>query len=166
MFVPPGGTLSASARWIVDTLCENAADLHWARMQEHDLLYTDPDWNVLYLGDAAHCMVPTLGQGATQAMEDAAVAGDIIAREWGAGRRDPRRWLRLIARARVERMRFAMQLSLAATDTLLDGADPVAGTLQKAEPSFLSRLRSLYCDVAGLGAPTGTGECAARGLMA
>jgi len=166
MFTPPAGALSPSARWMVDALCENAAELHWARMQEHDLLYADPDWNVLYLGDAAHGMVPTLGQGATQAIEDAAVAGDIIAQEWAGGRRDPRRWLRLIARTRAERMRFAMQFSLAATDTLLDGADPVAGTLQKTGPGFLARLRSLYCDVAGPGAPAGFGECAAGGLMA
>jgi 2-polyprenyl-6-methoxyphenol hydroxylase-like FAD-dependent oxidoreductase len=164
MLSPRWGGLSPSARWMLDTLCAHAPDLHWARMQEHELLYADPDWNVLYLGDAAHGMVPTLGQGATQAVEDAAVAGNIIAQEWAAGRRDPRRWLRLIARARAERMRFAMQLSLAATDTLLEGADPVAGTLQKGDPGFLARLRRLYCDVAGSGAPTGFSECAAGGL--
>ena len=50
--------------------------MHWARMQEHDVLYADPVSNVLYLGDAAHGMVPTLGQGATQAIEDACVAAD------------------------------------------------------------------------------------------
>jgi hypothetical protein len=65
-------------------------------------------------------------------------------------------------------MRFVMQLSLQATDTLPDGADPVAGTLQKMQPGFLAKLRSLYCDVAaaGGGAPTGFRECAAGGLMA
>ena len=61
-------------RWLIDTICENAADMHWARMQEHDAaLSPTRDCNVLYLGDAAHGMVPTLGQGATQAIEDAAM---------------------------------------------------------------------------------------------
>jgi 2-polyprenyl-6-methoxyphenol hydroxylase-like FAD-dependent oxidoreductase len=147
-YVPRSGKLSASAQWMVDTLCSHAAETHWARMQEHDLLYADPHRNVLYLGDAAHGMVPTLGQGATQAIEDAAVAADIIAGEWGNGRRNPRRWLRLISRKRSERMRFAMQFSLEGTDTMLAGADPVAGTLQKTGPDFMAKLRRLYCDVA------------------
>jgi 2-polyprenyl-6-methoxyphenol hydroxylase-like FAD-dependent oxidoreductase len=155
MYMPRSGHLSEAARWMVDTLSANARELHWARMQEHDLLYTDPDRNVLYLGDAAHGMVPTLAQGATQAIEDASTAGGIIAREWSSGRRDPRAWLGLIAGARTERMRFAMQLSLEATDTMLDGADPVAGSLQKMQPGFLTRLRSLYSDVGESQAPTG-----------
>jgi salicylate hydroxylase len=168
MYLPRAGKLSPSAQWMLETLCERAADLHWARMQEHDMLYADPDWNVLYLGDAAHGMVPTLGQGATQAIEDAAVAGDIIAQEWGSGRRNPRHWLRLIARARAERMRFAMQISLDATDTMLHGADPVAGSLHKMQPGFLTRLRRLYRDIVGGSAPTATGfrEFASGGLMA
>jgi salicylate hydroxylase len=165
MYTPRGRQLSAPAQWMLDMLCAHAADLHWTRMQEHDLLYADPDWNVLYLGDAAHGMVPTLGQGATQAIEDATVAGDIIAREWASGQRNPRQWLRRIMCARADRTRFAMQFSLEATDTLLDGADPVAGTLQKLKPGFLARLRALYCDVAGQ-ASTGLRELAAGGLMA
>ena len=119
MYVPRTGKLSDSAQWMVDTLCAHAAETHWARMQEHELLYADPHRNVLYLGDAAHGMVPTLGQGATQAIEDAAVAADIIAGEWGSGRRNPRQWLRLISHKRSERMRFAMRFSLEATDTML-----------------------------------------------
>ncbi|HEX5958984.1 MAG TPA: NAD(P)/FAD-dependent oxidoreductase [Hyphomicrobiaceae bacterium] len=149
LYMPPSGKLSPAAAWTLDRLCANAADLHWTRMQEHDVLYADPHWNVLYLGDAAHGMAPALAQGVAQAVEDVAVAGDIIAREWAAGCRDPRRWLRLIARARLERMRFAMQLSVEATETMLEGADPAAGLMQKMQPGFLARLRSLYSDVAG-----------------
>jgi salicylate hydroxylase len=187
LFSPPSGTLSPSAQWMLETICTHAGELHWARMQEHDLLYADPHHNALYLGDAAHGMVPTLAQGATQAIEDATVASDIIAQQWARGSRDPRRWLRLIAGARLERMRFAMRFSLEATDTMLSepagdgplaatvardtdvgrersdtvaGADSVAGSLQqrhqeKSEPAFLSKLRRLYCDVAGGGGPTG-----------
>ncbi|HEY1244027.1 MAG TPA: NAD(P)/FAD-dependent oxidoreductase [Hyphomicrobiaceae bacterium] len=166
LYVPPRGKLSAPAQWTLDALCARAANLQWARMQWHCLRYADPDWNVLYLGDAAHGMVPTLGQGATQAIEDATVAGDIIAQEWASGRRNPRQWLRRITHARADRVHFAMRLSLEAADTMLDGADPVAGTLQKLEPGFLAKLRALYCDVAGSAAPAGFRELAAGGLMA
>jgi salicylate hydroxylase len=62
-------------------------------------------------------MVPTPGHGATQAIEDAVVAADIITGEWASGQSNPRRWLRLIGLERHERMRFAMQFSLEATDT-------------------------------------------------
>jgi salicylate hydroxylase len=75
-------------------------------------------------------------------------AAEIIAQEWAPSRRNPRQWLRLIGRKRSERMRFAMRFSLEATDTLLDGADPVAGTLQKTKSDFLAKLHRLYCDVA------------------
>jgi salicylate hydroxylase len=39
-----------------------------------------------------------------------------------------------------------MELSLDATDTMMPGADPVAGTLRKAAPPFRERLRRLYGD--------------------
>jgi salicylate hydroxylase len=78
----------------------------------------------------------------------------------------PTEWLRRITHARADRVHFAMQLSLEATDTMLDGADPVAGTLQKLKPGFLAKLRALYCDVAGSAAPAGFRELAAEGLMA
>ncbi len=146
-FTPRQGTPSDQARWLIDTICANVANTHWARMQEHETLLCDPQRHVLYLGDAAHGMVPTLGQGATQAIEDASIAGGLIAREWQAGRRDPRQWLNLIEKLRAERIRFAMAFSREATDTMLEGADPVAGTLHKTQPDFMAKLRRLYCDV-------------------
>jgi salicylate hydroxylase len=44
-------------------------------------------------------------------------------------------------------MRFVMEFSLEATDTLLEGADPVSGSRHKNEPSFRNRLHVLYNDV-------------------
>jgi salicylate hydroxylase len=149
-FTPSGKPASAQAQWLIDTICANTSATHWARMQEHELSLADPRQNVLYLGDAAHGMVPTLGQGATQAIEDAAVASGLIAREFRAGRRDPRSWLAAIERLRRDRIRFAMDFSRDATDTMLAGADPVAGTLHKNDTAFLARLRRLYDDVPGL----------------
>ena len=146
-YTPHDKPASVQAQWLIDTICANVADTHWARMQEHDVLYAEPDCNVLYLGDAAHGMVPTLGQGATQAIEDAANAAFIIARNRRAGQTDVRRWLSEIVDARADRMRFVMQFSLDATDTMLDGADPVAGTLHKTEAAFQHRLKTLYHEV-------------------
>ena len=146
-YEPQGKPASAQARWLIDTICDNVSDTHWARMQEHDALYAAADCNVLYLGDAAHGMVPTLGQGATQAIEDAANAAFIIERHWHANNSDIRQWLSDIVAARDARMRFVMEFSLHATDTMLEGADPVAGTLHKTEAPFQQGLQALYHDV-------------------
>ena len=156
-FTPKGGAASAQARWLIDTICARTADTHWARMQEHDVLYADAQAAVLYLGDAAHGMVPTLGQGATQAIEDAVIAVDVIAQAWARRQRDPHQWLHAIADKRSARIDFAMQFSLEATDTMLAKADPVAGTLRKSGPEFIAKLRQLYCDVPGI-PPAATGD--------
>jgi 2-polyprenyl-6-methoxyphenol hydroxylase-like FAD-dependent oxidoreductase len=140
---PPG----AQARWMIDSICQNIAETHWARMQEHELLYRSDDCNVLYLGDAAHGMVPTLGQGATQALEDAANAAVLIRRRYRRRMHDVESWLSEIEALRQDRMRFVMEFSLQATDTMLEGADPVEGTRHKNEPAFRERLRMLYRDV-------------------
>jgi len=146
-YTPRDASPSAQARWLIDTVCANAAETHWARMQEHDLLYRAADCNVLYLGDAAHGMVPTLGQGATQAIEDAASAASLMTRCHDQVLCDVGRWLAEIEALRMERMRFVMEFSLEATDTMLEGADPVAGTRHKNEAPFRNRLKALYRDI-------------------
>jgi salicylate hydroxylase len=146
-YTPRNAPPSDQARWLIDTVCRNTGDTHWARMQEHELLYRAADCNVLYLGDAAHGMVPTLGQGATQALEDAANAAALITRCYQAGMRDIAGWLADIEATRQTRMRFVMEFSRQATDTMLEGADPVEGTRHKTEAPFLNKLKTLYRDV-------------------
>jgi salicylate hydroxylase len=146
-YTPRHSAPSAQVLWMIDAICANVAETHWARMQEHELLYRAGDCNVLYLGDAAHGMVPTLGQGATQALEDAANAAALIARRYNAGKREVKSWLSEIEALRTDRMRFVMEFSLAATDTMLEGADPVEGTKHKNEPPFRNRLKALYRNV-------------------
>jgi salicylate hydroxylase len=146
-YTPRHAPASDQARWLIDQLADNVADTHWARMQEHDALYRAADCNVLYLGDAAHGMVPTLGQGATQAIEDAACAAALITLRHQAGELDAGRWCEEIEALRRDRMRFVMEFSLAATDTLLGGADPVAGTRHKTGEPFRGKLRALYRDI-------------------
>jgi salicylate hydroxylase len=152
-FTPTDAAPSDQCRWMIDAICDNVDDTHWARMQEHDMLYRAGNCNVLYLGDAAHGMVPTLGQGATQAIEDAANAVALIANRHRAGNRDADRWLSEIEAVRSDRMRFVMEFSLDATDTMLAGADPVAGTHHKTEAPFQKKLKALYRDV-GLPLPS------------
>jgi salicylate hydroxylase len=146
-YTPRNAPPSDQARWLIDTICRNVGDTHWARMQEHELLYRAADSHVLYLGDAAHGMVPTLGQGATQALEDAANAAALIGQHYGDGKRDADGWLAGIEALRKDRMRFVMEFSREATDTMLEGADPVEGTRHKTEAPFQNKLKTLYRDV-------------------
>ena len=140
---------------MLDALCAHLSDSHWARMQESEVLYAEPQRQVLYLGDSAHGMAPTLGQGATQAMEDASAAALIIEQALARGQRAPRAWLDRIVAARDARIRFAMALSIQATDTMLPDSDPVAGARWKTEPAFLDDLSRLFREVA-LDAATST----------
>jgi 2-polyprenyl-6-methoxyphenol hydroxylase-like FAD-dependent oxidoreductase len=75
-----------------------AADVHLARLHDRP-----PRWGrgpVTLLGDAAHPMRPSLGQGACQALEDAAVLADTV----GDGRPDPLRRYEASRRRRVARI--------------------------------------------------------------
>jgi salicylate hydroxylase len=116
-------------------------------MQEHTMLYAEHSPAVLYLGDAAHGMVPTLGQGATQAIEDACFASDWISQAVAAGCLEPSLWVAEIAALRCERMRFVMDFSRDSSDTLLAGSDASAGTAKKMEADFLGQLSQLFHDV-------------------
>lgn len=90
--------------------------------------------------------MPTLGQGATQACEDACVVVDEIKNALASGR-PLAAVAERVAHRRTERVRFVADFSREATDTMLAGADPVAGTLEKLEQRFQRKLRRLYRDV-------------------
>lgn len=143
-YTPADGTLSDQGEWLVGLVSDPAVELHWARLQESPMCVREEAANVLYVGDSSNGMVPTLGQGATQAIEGACAALDTIRALVDAGRFDPAEWLDEIATARADRLRFVMDFSLEASDTLLEGADPVAGTLKKREPGFMAKLHELY----------------------
>jgi salicylate hydroxylase len=146
-YTPLNSEPSKPVKWLIEQICLHRDAIHWARMQDHPIHYAEQDLPLLYVGDAAHGMVPTLGQGATQAIEDACVASQIVFRQLDQGSANPCHWLELIERSRTERMRFVMAFSRDASDTMLPGADVVAGTLRKMEPAFQAQLRELWRNV-------------------
>jgi salicylate hydroxylase len=71
----------------------------------------------------------------------------LIGQRYSRGERDVHRWLAEIEDLRKGRMQFVMEFSREATDTMLAGADPVAGSRRKNEAPFRDRLKALYDDV-------------------
>jgi len=145
LFLPAGGKLGAQCDWLLSSIAKSADTFHWARLQEADIAFRDPSGHALLLGDAAHPMVPTLGQGATQSMEDACLAGAMIADALTTGFDVPALTAAIEA-ARRPRIDFAMALSREGSDTLFPGCDPVRDTKKKVEPPFLAKLARLYRD--------------------
>lgn len=151
-YTPVSGYASGQARWLIDTVCAPESELHWARIQESEARYRETGANVLYLGDSSNGMVPTLGQGATQAIEGACAALGEIERLAGDGNFDAGDWLAAIEAVRADRTRFVMEFSLEASDTLLAGSDPVEGTRKKRNLAFQEKLKRLYNDIGTIGA--------------
>jgi salicylate hydroxylase len=124
-----------------------ANSMHWARAQEIESLFHDDARRVIFIGDAAHAMCATLGQGATQAIEDA-VAFVALAHEAARQNRlDAATLCTAFANLRSERVDFVKTLSWDASDSLLLGADAVVTNRRKAQPAFKQHLRKLYDDV-------------------
>jgi salicylate hydroxylase len=150
---PDEGEPCAAVRWMAEQLAAHHEQIHWARLQETPLAFRDPSGQVLFLGDAAHGMVPTLGQGATQAVEDACVAAHLIGRALDAhdGRpfsaADVADLTRRIEAARAPRVQWVMDFSLQCTAAMLDGADGPAEMLRLREPAHRDAFRRLWSDV-------------------
>jgi salicylate hydroxylase len=83
-------------------------------------------------------MVPTLGQGATQAIEDGVLAAKLLREGKSVAE---------IAAVRDARVEFVRDFSMEASDTLLPGSDTVALTRAKDGPEFRAKLRRLYTEV-------------------
>ena len=141
---PSDGPASRECEFLIEATVRHVDRVHWARVQEGSVRYAAGP-GVLLVGDAAHPMTPTLGQGATQAVEDACVVVDEVRKALGSGEGLDLIPARVDARRR-ERAQFVVDFSRDATDTMLAGADPIAGTLEKLEPPFQNRLVRLYRD--------------------
>lgn len=148
LFVPDDGSaLCPEVDYLVAGMEHWFHEAHWARFQESQTFWHDERGHVLLIGDASHAMLPTLGQGATQAIEDACVASDALK---PSGDITPERipeLLKDVAARRHDRVRFIADFSVEASDTLYPGCDLVAATKLKAEPPFQNKLRELYRNV-------------------
>jgi len=145
-YTPEKGEPSREVAFMISKIEEHFERIHWARIQEDSIHFANNTDPVLLVGDAAHPMVPTLGQGATQAVEDACVTIDVIRRALEA--EEPLSCVpgRVEGRRR-KRVKFVVDFSREATDTMLEGADPRAGTILKTERPFQEKLIRLYRDV-------------------
>jgi len=154
IYTPAGKPPSDQAKYLIDSICSHVEQIHWARIADIHPAFADGRGRVLLLGDAAHAMVPTLGQGATSAIEDACVAGAHIAAALRAGGTvDVPALCRRIEADRMDRVRFVVGFSREASDSMLPGADPAPLTLKKTQPPFLAKLSRLYRDAPYLDAP-------------
>jgi salicylate hydroxylase len=148
---PSGRPIAAACAWLLDAMAEHVDAIHWARMQQGPVCYRGAGGRLLVIGDAAHPLVPTLGQGATQALEDGVAAAQFVramlddAASGGPGMGiDVPAMTARVEGARTARATFAQQLSWQASDTLLEGCDPVRDTLRKGEPAFMRSLQALF----------------------
>lgn len=149
-YTPPG-RMADKARWLLDGACASGTTLHWSRAQESDTRFTEASGRVLFVGDAAHAMAPTLGQGATMAIEDGAAFVALFRRRWAeagerAGRFDVRAFVSEYAGLRTARVGFVKRFSWDASDTLRPGGDAVAGNRAKNGPAYREKLAQLYLD--------------------
>jgi salicylate hydroxylase len=148
-YYPAHGQPCAEVRWMVEQLATQHEQIHWARLQETPPLFRDAGGQVLFLGDSAHGMVPTLGQGATQAVEDACAAASVI-RDAVQGRttrvrpHDVAAMTAEIARRRHERIEWVMDLSLDATRAMLEGGEPRRDMGRLLEPDWQRSLARLW----------------------
>ncbi|MEM9159098.1 MAG: NAD(P)/FAD-dependent oxidoreductase [Verrucomicrobiota bacterium] len=149
MYTPAEGEFCDEARFILEEIEAQKHDLHWARFQVSDFRYHDEAGHVLLLGDASHAMMPTLGQGATMAIEDACAAADSLRAVYDTSDRvgSVESALQHYRERRQERLDFCEALNDEASDTLRPDSDVVKDTLRKTEAPFIEKLTQLYRDV-------------------
>lgn len=143
-FQPSNGRASPEVTWMLEMMERHIHEMNWARTQEIEIKHQLLNGRVLLLGDAAHAMFQTLGQGATQAIEDALAAANVIR----AQPTSAKAICDVYEDRRRDRVQFACDFTREGTDTLLPGGDSISGSLKKAEKPFVDKLRKLYRDVA------------------
>ena len=132
---------------LVEATCQQVETLHWSRAQEIPTAFHDPGGHALFVGDSAHAMVPTLGQGATQALEDACAFIGLFREARAAGPLDIPRFTADYDRLRRPRIDFVKTFSWEASTALLLAGDPLRDNEYKTGIPYRERLRRLYQDV-------------------
>ena len=117
--------------------------LHWSRLQESSVQWQDTSGRVLFVGDAAHAMLPTLGQGATAAMEDGAVFVQMFREAFAAGQSVPTLLQRFEARRR-DRVDFIRSFSRQASDVITAERFTLDAVRAKGGAAYRGQFRRLY----------------------
>jgi ureidoglycolate hydrolase len=66
-------SIDDTGRLVLQVMKEHGGDAHWARKQQTETVYEALDSKVLFIGDAAGAIYPSLGQGANLSLEDVSV---------------------------------------------------------------------------------------------
>jgi salicylate hydroxylase len=148
-YLPAGSRPAEVPLWLVRAACDAVDRQHWSRAQETAPCYSSAHGRVVFVGDAAHAMAPTLGQGATLALEDACAFVNLFRDAWrkvpkGTGAIDLARFARAFEAIRHDRVDSIRQLSWDATDSLLEGADAATLVRQKSAPEWRGRFEKMY----------------------
>lgn len=143
---PACGGMADAPRALLRGACRAACQgaLHWSRLQEATICWHDASARILFPGDAAHPMVPTLGQGATTAIEDAALFVEHARAAVAAGAADVPELLRGYADARRGRIEFIRRFSWEASDVLVRADAAYAHVRAKGGRAYHDKLRRLY----------------------
>lgn len=146
-YTPAEGPMAEVPARLLEGACNAAerGELHWSRLQESTVCWHDASARVLFPGDAGHAMVPTLGQGATTAIEDGAVFVELFREALAQGLEAPALVHRFVQQRRA-RVDFIRQLSWQASDVIMADRFSIAGVRAKAEPAYTAQLRRLYGD--------------------
>ena len=147
-YTPADGRIADVPRWLLAGACRaaDADELHWSRVQENTVAWTDSSDRALYLGDAGHAMVPTLGQGATSAIEDGTLFVRDFRAAWaaGGGRVDVPALTSGYAALRGPRVDFVRAFSWEASDVLMEPGFSLDKVRAKGGAQFRAKLARLY----------------------
>ena len=132
---------------LADVFAASASSMHWARAQEIEPCFEAAQGRVIFVGDASHGMCPTLGQGATQALEDAASVVELIRALPKETEASPAKIASAYSHLRRNRIDFVRQFSWDASDALVQGADPIQTNRAKQGADYRAKLSQLYNEI-------------------
>jgi len=152
-YTPTDGVMADVPRQLMEGACQAAesSGLHWSRLQESTVQWQDNSGRVLFPGDAGHAMVPTLGQGATTAIEDGAVFVGMFRNAFTeaglSGLTQDQGVPNLLNRfeeRRRDRVKFIRELSWEASDVIMADGFTLPRVRAKGETAYCDKLRRLY----------------------
>lgn len=144
------GPADAMGQVVMNVLHSNGHEAYWARKQQTDTCYTALDNRVLFIGDSAGGIYPSLGQGANISLEDAVVAATVFPD------------IGLVAELRRERRDFIKNMSRYHARHIAGDANLAFTTevdnWSRPDSTWRQALRELWSPCLALRATTATAE--------